>query len=446
MRSIFISYRRDDTEGEAGRLFTDLVAQFGKGNVFMDVTGIAPGRDFRKVVDRNVGSCGILLALIGKGWVDAKDANGRRRLDDPLDFVRLETASALKREIPVVPVLLRGASMPSAEQLPEDIKDLVYRNAVELTHARGGSDVQILIEAIRPDVQVELANGATDAVSGEPLPHGIRPAESPPADSAPRPKPSLRWKWLAASVVAAGLAAGVVATYEYRKSEKIAALEAAAREAKEREAAAKEAAKEAAAREASEKEAAAAKQAAAKEAAAREAAAKEMIARQAAAKSGAAKESTAIASAPPAGPIGSPPTDGGFPALASDASDPRLGTWKLNLAKSKFPGSAPKYLTRTYAQTAQGVSVKVDGVALDGSPIFQQLTFKYDGKDYPYTGARDFDMVSTKRVDARTSIYTLKKQGKIVGTGTATVSADGMVLTLSSDVEGATTVLVHDKQ
>jgi hypothetical protein len=143
MRAVFISYRRDDAEGEAGRLFTDLAAQIGESNVFMDVTGIAPGRDFRKVVDRNISSCGVLLAVIGKGWVDAKDDTGRRRLDDPLDFVRLETASALKRDIPVIPVLVHGASMPKSEQLPEDIRDLVYRNGVELTHTRWQSDVRI---------------------------------------------------------------------------------------------------------------------------------------------------------------------------------------------------------------------------------------------------------------------------------------------------------------
>jgi hypothetical protein len=117
MRAVFISYRRDDAEGEAGRLFADLAGKFGADKVFMDVTGVEPGRDFRKVIDQNVASCGVLLAIIGKGWIDAKDDGGRRRLDDPLDFVRLETASALKRDIPVIPVLVHGGLMPRAEQL-----------------------------------------------------------------------------------------------------------------------------------------------------------------------------------------------------------------------------------------------------------------------------------------------------------------------------------------
>lgn len=154
MRAIFISYRREDAEGQAGRLFDDLVNDFGEDAVFMDVAGIAPGRDFRKAIDEQVSSCGVLLAVIGKNWLDAKDEHGTRRLDDPLDFVLLETASALKRDIPVIPVLVRGAVMPRAEELPADLGELAYRNAVELTHARWESDVQVLIKALRPHIEV----------------------------------------------------------------------------------------------------------------------------------------------------------------------------------------------------------------------------------------------------------------------------------------------------
>jgi cytolethal distending toxin subunit A len=154
MRGIFISYRREDAEGQAGRLFDDLAKQFGEHSVFMDVAGIEPGRDFRRAIDEQVASCGVLLAMIGKNWLDAKDQSGRRRLDDPMDFVRLETASAMKREIPVIPVLVQGASMPRAEQLPPDLAELSYRNGVELTHARWDSDVQVLVKALRPHVQL----------------------------------------------------------------------------------------------------------------------------------------------------------------------------------------------------------------------------------------------------------------------------------------------------
>jgi hypothetical protein len=159
MRAIFISYRREDAEGQAGRLFDDLVMQFGEDSVFMDVAGIEPGRDFRRAIEDHVASCGVLLAVLGTNWLDGKDESGRRRLDDPMDFVRLETASALKRDIPVIPVLVRGASMPRAEQLPPDIAELAYRNAVELSHARWDSDVQVLVNALRPYVKsVKLQN------------------------------------------------------------------------------------------------------------------------------------------------------------------------------------------------------------------------------------------------------------------------------------------------
>ena len=149
MDRIFVSYRRSDSQGEAGRLFDDLVNHFGEDRVFMDVAAIEAGRDFRKAIEEGVTQCGVLLVLIGLEWVDAKDERGGHRLNDPSDFVRIETASALKRDIPVIPVLVRGAKMPSAEQLPEDLKELAYRNCSELTHARWRSDIQLLIESLR---------------------------------------------------------------------------------------------------------------------------------------------------------------------------------------------------------------------------------------------------------------------------------------------------------
>jgi len=157
MRAIFISYRREDTEGQAGRLFDDLTHHFGDDAVFMDVATIDPGRDFRRAIDDHVASCGVLLAIIGKSWVTAKNESGARRLDDPLDFVRLEIAVALKRDIPVVPVLVQAARMPRVEDLPEDLKELAFRNGVELTHARWDSDVQVLLKALRPFVQTAQA-------------------------------------------------------------------------------------------------------------------------------------------------------------------------------------------------------------------------------------------------------------------------------------------------
>jgi TIR domain len=116
----------------------------------MDVNAIQPGRDFRKAIDESILKCSVLLAVVGRDWLESKSASGQRRLDDESDFVRLEIASALQRDIPVVPVLVRGARMPSADQLPADLRELAYRNAVELTHARWKSDVRVLIQALRP--------------------------------------------------------------------------------------------------------------------------------------------------------------------------------------------------------------------------------------------------------------------------------------------------------
>src|SRR5947199_8066846 len=152
MGSIFLSYRREDTEGQAGRLYDDLVAVFGPDSVFMDVAAIQPGRDFRKSIDQSLNSCGVFLSLIGKNWLTAKDISGQRRLDDSADFVRIETGAALKRDIPVIPVLVQGASAPKPDQLPDDLKELAFRNAVELTHARWDSDIQALIKALRPQI------------------------------------------------------------------------------------------------------------------------------------------------------------------------------------------------------------------------------------------------------------------------------------------------------
>ncbi len=214
MPTIFISYRRDDAEGEAGRLFDDLTAQFGADSIFMDVANIEAGRDFRKVIDQNVRSCDVLLAMIGKGWVNASDDAGRRRLDDPRDFVRLETASALKRDIPVIPVLVHGASMPHAEQLPEELKELAYRNGVELTHARWDSDVQVLIKALGQDLG-GLPKGASGVKTG---PSAARAPDRPavgrtaPAATA-QPVRKSRSAIVAAVVAAILVAVGSLAAY-----------------------------------------------------------------------------------------------------------------------------------------------------------------------------------------------------------------------------------------
>lgn len=154
----------------------------------MDVTAIAPGRDFRKAIDECVATCSVLLAVIGQEWLDLRDSQGGRRLDDPNDFVRVELASALRRDIPVVPVLVRGAKMPPVEQFPEDLKELAYRNAVELTLARWKSDVQVLLQALRPylDLRDKDPIVASDGVDWErkPVESSVGRATSRPDSSA----------------------------------------------------------------------------------------------------------------------------------------------------------------------------------------------------------------------------------------------------------------------
>ena len=149
MAGIFISYRRDDSEGQAGRLFEGLKTRFGEDRVFIDVDDIEPGGDFRRIIDEHVNSCDVLLALIGRNWLHAADKDGRRRLDSPEDLVRLEIAAALRRDITVIPVLVQGAAMPSKEELPPDLQALAWRNAAELRHTRWEADLAELAATLQ---------------------------------------------------------------------------------------------------------------------------------------------------------------------------------------------------------------------------------------------------------------------------------------------------------
>jgi TIR domain len=200
--SIFISYRRDDSEGEAGRLYDDLVRAYGNDSVFMDVAGIAPGLDFRKAIDDNVAGCGVFLAIIGPQWATITGSDGKRRLDDDNDFVRLEVGSALARNIAVIPVLVHESRMPHPEQLPDNIRDLAYRNSVEISHSRWNSDVQLLINALKQYV--------TTSTSTETQPvHATVPVQLPPpvSNEPALAAPVSRMPWIAGGVAAALLLA-----------------------------------------------------------------------------------------------------------------------------------------------------------------------------------------------------------------------------------------------
>ncbi|MGI8961570.1 MAG: ankyrin repeat domain-containing protein [Bryobacteraceae bacterium] len=141
MAGIFISYRRDDTAGYAGRLYDQLCAHFGEERVFMDVSAIEPGEDFAKAIDAKVHTCDAALVLIGRSWLS-------NRLKDQGDFVSLEITSALQRGIPVIPVLVDGTRMPSPAELPQFLAPLCGRQAVELTNAMFREDVNRLIQTL----------------------------------------------------------------------------------------------------------------------------------------------------------------------------------------------------------------------------------------------------------------------------------------------------------
>jgi hypothetical protein len=133
---IFISYRRDDSGGWTGWLSDRLHQHFGRDNVFMDIDTIEPGLDFVEVIEQAVGSCDALIALIGNQWLTITDDSGRRRLDNPEDFVRLEIAAALARNIRVIPALVPGARMPRSTDLPYVLQLLARRNAHEISDRR----------------------------------------------------------------------------------------------------------------------------------------------------------------------------------------------------------------------------------------------------------------------------------------------------------------------
>ena len=157
MSAIFISYRREDSEDSARALYESLLPRFGKDRLFMDVEAIALGTDFRRAVERSLSDCGVFLVMIGPAWLNISapnDSSGKRRLDNPEDTVRQEVATALKKggSLPVIPVLVRGASMPIADQLPDDLKDLAFRNALSLNHLDWDANVQKLVAAIGPKV------------------------------------------------------------------------------------------------------------------------------------------------------------------------------------------------------------------------------------------------------------------------------------------------------
>jgi hypothetical protein len=169
MPRIFISYRRQDSRYQARSIHAAFAREVGHDNVFMDVNSIQPGANFRKILKLWVDQCEVLLALIGPDWIDARDPQtGKRRLDNPSDFVRIEIGEALRRDIPVVPVLLDGAALPHSDRLPADLQELCDRQAVMVEYRTFDADVERLIRKLR--LGAEPVRLAPVAPSPAPIP------------------------------------------------------------------------------------------------------------------------------------------------------------------------------------------------------------------------------------------------------------------------------------
>jgi hypothetical protein len=156
MSRIFISYRREDSAGWTGRLADRLKERFGSESIFIDIDTIDPGADFTEALKKAVGSCDVLLAVIGPRWTTATDKGGTPRLHDPLDWIRVEIATALNRKILVIPVLVGGATMPSTDFLPEDLDGFAQRQAHELSDKRWAYDVEQLIRVLATDAEERI--------------------------------------------------------------------------------------------------------------------------------------------------------------------------------------------------------------------------------------------------------------------------------------------------
>lgn len=180
---VFISYRREDTAAHAGRLYDAMAARFGEGNVFMDLD-IAPGVDFVERITEAVASSHVLVVVMGPRWATVADEQGRPRIADPEDFVRLEVETALRRpDVTPIPVLVAGARMPKREDLPPEVRSIARRNALELSDGRWGYDVSRLIVALER-LLADLSPPERTGRAEQPA-----PADAPRAPDASAPPP-----------------------------------------------------------------------------------------------------------------------------------------------------------------------------------------------------------------------------------------------------------------
>jgi TIR domain/Polyketide cyclase / dehydrase and lipid transport len=184
MSGIFISYRRSDEPGYAGRIADRLTAEFGS-RTFMDVESLEPGVDFVDRIEEAIGSVDVLVAVIGKDWA-SKDPSGRPRLEDPNDFVRLEIGSALRRGIRVIPVLVRDAEMPKQDELPEELKSLTRKNALQLSDTEWRAGMDRLVGVVGTILSLE-----PEQSSARDRPLGLESAET---GAGPTDEPNESWQ------------------------------------------------------------------------------------------------------------------------------------------------------------------------------------------------------------------------------------------------------------
>jgi hypothetical protein len=144
---VFLSYRRDDASGHAGRLHDDLQSRLGVGSVFQDVVSIGPGERYRRLIQQAIDASDVVIAVMGRNWA-ATDGNGRSRLADDHDVVRAEIETALAADRRVVPVLVDRAELPPAGSLPESLRPLLELNAIELRDEAWTADIRRLYDAI----------------------------------------------------------------------------------------------------------------------------------------------------------------------------------------------------------------------------------------------------------------------------------------------------------
>lgn len=151
LEGVFITYRRDDQAGFAGRLVDRLAERFGKEKIFRDVDSMRYGHDFRKVIEEQLAQCKVMLVVIGRNWLNAETPNGLRRLDDPDDIVRLEIAAGLAREdVRVIPILVDGASVPKTTELPDSLRGLADRHGHSMSNSNFHGDLEMLLTQLKP--------------------------------------------------------------------------------------------------------------------------------------------------------------------------------------------------------------------------------------------------------------------------------------------------------